>query len=72
MMCDCAVIHSRVNRLVFGARESKAGVGCSHLQVFDQNFVNHKVKVEEGLFADECSALLSGFFKNKRTKPIEK
>lgn len=67
MMCAGAMIHARVSRLVFAAREPKAGVACSHLRVFEQNFLNHRMKVEEGLFAEHCSALMSDFFKQRRS-----
>jgi len=66
MMCAGALVHSRVRRLVFGAREPKAGVACSHLNAFDLQFLNHRVLIEEGLLAEQCSALMSNFFKKKR------
>lgn len=66
MMCAGALVHARVKRLVFAAREPKAGVVCSHLQVLEKSFLNHQVKVEEGLLAEQCSHLISDFFKKKR------
>lgn len=66
MMCAGALVHARIKRLVFGAREYKAGVACSHIRAFEQEFLNHKVIVEEGLLAEESSTLISDFFKKKR------
>jgi tRNA(adenine34) deaminase len=65
-MCFGALIHARVGRLVFGAREPRAGVVCSQLQLADQGFYNHRLEVCEGVLADECAELVSGFFRAKR------
>lgn len=68
IMCAGALIHSRIDRIVFGAYEPKAGVACSHLSVFEQNFVNHKVKVDGGLREEECANLMQSFFKKRRSQ----
>ncbi len=68
LMCTGALIHSRIKRLVFGAREPKAGVIFSRLQVLNEKFINHQVTVESGLMAEESSALMSDFFKMRRLK----
>jgi tRNA(adenine34) deaminase len=65
-MCFGALIHARVGRLVFGAREPRAGVVCSQLQLADQGFYNHRLEVCEGVLAHECAELVSGFFRAKR------
>ena len=67
-MCAGALIHARVERVVFGAREPKAGAVCSHLQLFQESFFNHQVKVTEGILKDECANLLSEFFLARRQK----
>ena len=72
MMCAGALVHARVKRLVFAAREPKSGVVCSHLKAFDQTFLNHNVIVQEGLLAEQSASLLSGFFKDKRDKKKQK
>jgi tRNA(adenine34) deaminase len=56
-MCAGAIIHSRVSRVVFGAAEPKAGAVCSHLQLFDQPQMNHRVKWQGGVLADDASTL---------------
>ena len=65
-MCFGALIHARVGRLVFGAREPRAGVVCSQLQLANQGFYNHRLEVCEGVLARECAELVSGFFRAKR------
>ena len=65
-MCAGLIVHARVNRVVYGASEPKAGVAQSRGNFFAQDFLNHRVLVEGGLLAEECSTLLSGFFKARR------
>jgi tRNA(adenine34) deaminase len=69
MMCAGAMVHSRVKRLVYGARDPKTGVIDSDLGAFDQTVVNHKISTTGGVMAKECGALLSDFFRMKRGKP---
>ena len=57
-MCMGAMIHSRVQRVVFGAREPRAGAVVSQLQLAGQSFYNHQIEVTEGVLADECGALV--------------
>ena len=64
-MCMGAMIHSRVQRVVFGAREPRAGAVVSQLQLAGQPFYNHQIEVTEGVLADECGALVSTFFRAK-------
>ena len=65
-MCMGAIIHSRVQRVVFGAREPRAGAVVSQLKLAEQDFYNHQVEVTEGVLADECGALVSSFFRSRR------
>lgn len=65
-MCAGAIVHARVARLVFAAREPKAGVAVSQQHFFAQPYLNHRVTLEEGLLAEESSVLLSSFFKQRR------
>ena len=67
-MCAGLLVHARVNRVVFGATEPKAGIVQSRGKFFDQIFLNHRVLVEGGVLAQECSAVLSEFFKQRRAK----
>lgn len=66
IMCAGALVHGRVSRLVFAAREPKAGAVCSHFQIYEQAALNHKIQVEEGLLEAQCAQLMRDFFKKKR------
>jgi tRNA(adenine34) deaminase len=65
-MCVSAMIHGRISRLVFGAREPKFGAVESKFRLLDGNGFNHKVKVERGVLEKECAEILKLFFKEKR------
>ena len=65
-MCAGALVHARIERLIFGAREPKAGAVCSSARVLDNLGLNHKVIVIEGVLEKECKALMSGFFQGRR------
>lgn len=65
-MCAGLIVHSRVQRIVFGASEPRAGMAVSRGQFFDQAFLNHRVLVEGGVLAEECGAMLKAFFKARR------
>lgn len=66
-MCAGLIVHARIQRVVFGAFEPRAGVAVSQGQFFVQPFLNHRVLVEGGLLAEECGAVLSAFFRQRRT-----
>ena len=65
-MCAGALVHARIERLIFGAKEPKAGAVCSSARVLDNLGLNHKVTVIEGVLEKECKALMSGFFQGRR------
>ena len=66
VMCAGALVHARVDRLVFGAFDPKAGAAGSVMQVANTNKLNHRMKCESGLLDEECSALLKEFFVARR------
>ncbi len=66
LMCMGAVILARIKRLVFGARDPKAGAVFSVYEIGNDRRLNHTVEVTEGIYAEECSALLKDFFKTLR------
>ena len=66
-MCAGAIINSRIKRVVFGAYDQKAGSCGSVINLFDLPY-NHKPELVGGFMRDECSAVLSGFFKDLREK----
>lgn len=67
-MCVGAMIHSRIQRLVFGAPEPKAGAVVSAAQLFDAPYSNHKVNYQGGVLAQDCAEKISRFFANKRKR----
>ena len=67
-MCAGLLVHSRIGRLVYGTTEPKSGVVVSRGEFFSQSFLNHRMLVEGGVLAGECSELLSSFFKMRRAK----
>ena len=72
-MCAGLIVHSRVARVVYGALEPKAGIVQSQGQFFTQGFLNHRVLFEGGVLGEECSGMLSEFFRSRRAaKDAEK
>ncbi len=67
-MCAGLIVHSRIARVVFGTTEPKAGVAVSRGQFFQQDFLNHRVLIEGGVLAQDCSQLLTEFFRARRQK----
>lgn len=67
-MCAGAIMHARIARVVYGARDPKTGVHGSVVDLFAVERLNHHAVVEGGILADECSALLSEFFAGRRRK----
>ena len=65
-MCAGAMIHARLDRLVFAAADPKAGAAGSVLSVLNHPQLNHQMLVEEGLLAEESGELLRGFFRERR------
>jgi tRNA(adenine34) deaminase len=65
-MCAGALVHARVERLVYGASDPKAGAVQSVMQVLNHPALNHRMEVTAGVLAEECSAILQGFFRERR------
>ena len=65
-MCAGAILHARVARLVFGARDPKTGACGSVIDLFADHRLNHHATVRGGVRADECGKLLSDFFAARR------
>jgi tRNA(adenine34) deaminase len=65
-MCAGAMVHARIQQLVFAALEPKAGVVCSRCTLLDEPRFNHRVEWEGGVLAEESTARLQAFFKARR------
>jgi tRNA(adenine34) deaminase len=66
-MCAGAMIHARLDRLVFAAFDPKAGAAGSVLSVLNHPQLNHQMQVEQGILADESAELLRSFFRERRS-----
>ncbi len=67
-MCAGAIIQARIPRVVVGAMNRKAGCAGSILNLFQVEAFNHQVEFEKGIMEQECSAMLSDFFKSLRER----
>ena len=67
-MCAGAIVQSRITRAVIGSMNPKAGCAGSVLNLLEMQEFNHQVEVERGVLQEECSTMLSGFFRELREK----
>ena len=65
-MCAGAILHARIARLVYAAKDPKAGADGSALQVLNHPRLNHQVSITSGVLAEPASGLLSAFFRKRR------
>ena len=65
-MCASAMVHARVQRLVFAATDPRAGAAGSVFNIVQHPALNHRIECAGGILAEECSALLRGFFLARR------
>jgi tRNA(adenine34) deaminase len=65
-MCVGAMVHARIARVVYGAREPKAGAIESAMRAHDHPALNHRMAATGGVLEDECQAMIQGFFEERR------
>ena len=65
-MCVGALIHARIDQLVFGAREPRSGAVVSQQNLLDSGSLSHKVRYREGVLAKECGNIMQVFFQSRR------
>ena len=70
-MCAGALVQARVARLVYGARDEKAGAVESVFRVCDASSLNHRMELTPGVLADDCRALMQEFFRARRTARMQ-
>lgn len=66
IMCTGAIIHARIKRVVYGAKDLKAGAVDSAFTILGTDCLNHKVDVNGGILTAECGQILTDFFRKKR------
>jgi tRNA(adenine34) deaminase len=66
VMCAGALVHARLRRLVFGARDLRFGGVRSKFRLADADVLNHRLEIDEGVLGAECAQLLEDFFARKR------
>lgn len=67
-MCAGTLLQCRIGRIVYGADDPKGGAIHSSLELFSSKNINHHPEIVGGILKDECSALITSYFKSKRTK----
>ena len=67
-MCAGALVWSRIDRIVFGAYDKKAGACGSVLNITNNERLNHQIEVTPGVLEDECAKIIKDYFKAKREK----
>lgn len=65
-MCAGAMLHARIDRIVFGAPDPKTGAAGSVVDLFAMKQINHQTSIEGGIMGNECGQLLKNFFKERR------
>lgn len=66
LMCVGAIIHARINRLVFGALDKKMGAVTGCFRLLDHPLQSHRLSYEAGVLSEECAHLLQNFFSSRR------
>jgi tRNA(adenine34) deaminase len=65
-MCLGAMVHARIERVVFGASDPKSGVCGSTIDLSSESFFNHQISVSRGVLEQDCKNILQSFFKSMR------
>src|SRR5438045_259247 len=67
-MCAGAIVHARLQRVVFGCADSRSGAAGSVLNLLQMPGLSHRCSINQGLLASDCAALLQDFFRKRRTE----
>lgn len=69
-MCAGAIVNARIDKVYFGAKDPTAGCCGTVMNVTEHFILNHKTESEGGILAEECSQLITDYFKSKRKLPV--
>ncbi|HSK62702.1 MAG TPA: tRNA adenosine(34) deaminase TadA [Pyrinomonadaceae bacterium] len=70
-LCAGAMIQARINRLIYGAPDERAGAVRSRFRICETDFLNHRIEVLAGVLEDECKALMQDFFRSRRVNEAD-
>jgi len=70
-MCAGALVQARVKRLVYGARDERAGAAESQFRLCDAEVLNHRIEIASGVLETECRVLMQQFFRERRKQESE-
>lgn len=71
-MCAGALVQARVRRLVYGARDERAGAVESQFRICDASSLNHRIEISSGVLEAECRAIMQQFFRGRRNERRQK
>lgn len=66
VMCAGALVNARISRLVFGAADERFGAVVTKFELCDNEVLNHRMTITEGILADECRGMMQDFFRKRR------
>ena len=66
VMCGGALVNARIKRVVYGARDERFGAVESVFRLCDSESLNHRIEITSGVLADDCRAVMQGFFRERR------
>ncbi|HHY82250.1 MAG TPA: nucleoside deaminase [Clostridiales bacterium] len=69
-MCAGAILQARIRRVIFGARDPKAGCAGSLYNLLEDSRFNHRTEVTEGILKEQCSQIMKDYFSQKRNKAL--
>ncbi len=70
-MCAGAMVWARIQKVVFGTKDRKAGAAGSVMNILQEDGLNHQLEIESGILEEPCKAILQNFFKDIRIRKVE-
>ena len=70
-MCGGAMVWARIQKVIFGTKDSKAGAAGSVMNILQEDGLNHQLEIESGILEEPCKAILQNFFRDIRIRKVE-